>query len=41
MNGMREMNGLKSVAAGVVCSDTLGDAAKLRVLAWDSRGPTV
>jgi hypothetical protein len=41
MNGMREMNDLKSVARGMVYSETLCDAAKLRLISWDSQGSTV
>jgi len=41
MNGMREINGLNSAAKGMVCLETLCDAAKLRVISWDSRGPMV
>ena len=41
MNGIREMNGLNSVAKGVVYSETLCDAAKLRLISQDSRGPMV
>jgi hypothetical protein len=41
MNRIREMNGLNSVAKGMVYSETLCDAAKLRLISWDSRGPTV
>ena len=38
---MRKMNGLNFVAKGMVYSETLCDAAKLRLISWDSRGPTV
>ena len=41
MNGISEMNDLNSVAKGMVYSETLCDAAKLRMLSWDSRGPPV
>jgi hypothetical protein len=41
MKGIREMNDLKSVAKRVVYSETFCDAAKLRVLSWDSQGPPV
>jgi len=41
MNRIREMNGLNSVAKGVVYPETLCDAAKLRLLSGDSRGSTV
>jgi hypothetical protein len=41
MNRIREMNGLNSVAKGVVYSETLCDAAKLRLISWDSQGPRV
>ena len=35
------MNGLKSVAKGVVYSEMLCDLAKLRPISRDSRGPMV
>ena len=41
MNGMREMNGLNSVAKGMVYSETLCDTAKLCQISWDSQGPTI
>jgi hypothetical protein len=41
INRMRKMNGLNFVAKGMVYSETLCDAAKLRLISWDSRGPTV
>jgi hypothetical protein len=37
MNRIREMNGLKSAAKWVVYSETLCDAAKLRLISWGSR----
>jgi hypothetical protein len=37
MNRIREMNGLKSAAKWVVSSETLCDAAKLRLISWGSR----
>jgi hypothetical protein len=41
MNRIREMNGLNSVAKGMVYSETHCDAAKLCLISWDSRGSTV
>jgi hypothetical protein len=41
MNGIREMNDLKSVAKGMVYSETLCDAAESRLISQDSQDPTV
>jgi hypothetical protein len=35
------MNGFISVTKGMVYSETLCDAAKLRLISWDSQGSTV
>jgi hypothetical protein len=41
INGIREMNGLNSVANGMVYAETLCDLARLCLISWDSRGLTV